>query len=148
MLGQLLSAQYKKQLDEMVDFITEMEIILSKPINDLDDVRQAMNCLEKIRDNFITYAANVIAKYNILIFYTKNFYSSMDMNLSLIIDTYALFAQYNIFIPQDDYDKVDSLQLAFNKMLENVSIECIIRYSIIIILDSIIKLYLNFAVIG
>lgn len=54
MLGQLLSAQYKKQLDEMVDFITEMEIILSKPINDLDDVRQAMNCLEKIRDNFIT----------------------------------------------------------------------------------------------
>ncbi|XP_039952580.1 dynein heavy chain 8, axonemal [Bactrocera tryoni] len=97
MLGQLLSAQYKKQLDEMVDFITEMEIILSKPINDLDDVRQAMNCLEKIRDNFIT----------------------MDMNLSLIIDTYALFAQYNIFIPKDDYDKVDSLQLAFNKMLEN-----------------------------
>lgn len=54
LLGQLLSAQYKKQLDEMVDFITEMELILSKPINDLDDVRQAMNCLEKIRDNFIT----------------------------------------------------------------------------------------------
>ncbi|XP_036329883.1 dynein heavy chain 8, axonemal-like [Rhagoletis pomonella] len=97
MLGQLLSAQYKKQLDEMVDFITEMEIVLSKPINDLDDVRQAMNCLEKIRDNFIT----------------------MDMNLQLITDTYALFSQYNIFVPQDDYDKVDSLQLAFNKMLEN-----------------------------
>lgn len=56
----------------------------------------------------------------------------MDMNLSLIIDTYALFAQYNIFIPKDDYDKVDSLQLAFNKMLENVSI---VRH----LLDSIIK---------
>lgn len=53
LLGQLLSAQYKKQLDEMVDFITEMENILSKPINDLDDVRLAMNCLERIRDQYI-----------------------------------------------------------------------------------------------
>ena len=53
-LGQLLSAQYKKQLDDMVDFIAEQEFILAKPINDLDDVRMAMNCLEKIRENFIT----------------------------------------------------------------------------------------------
>ncbi|XP_037951167.1 dynein heavy chain 8, axonemal [Teleopsis dalmanni] len=97
MLGQLLSAQYKKQLDEMVDFISEMESILSKPINDLDDVRLAMNCLEKIRDKYI----------------------SMDIALNLIVDTYALFSQYNIFIPQEDYDKVEGLQLSFNKMLEN-----------------------------
>lgn len=52
-LGKLLGANYKKQLDEMVDFIADMENILSKPIKDLDDVRMAMNCLEKIRDNFI-----------------------------------------------------------------------------------------------
>lgn len=45
----------------------------------------------------------------------------MDMHLGVIIDAYGLFAQFNIFIPQDDYDKVDSLQLSFNKMLENVS---------------------------
>lgn len=45
----------------------------------------------------------------------------MDMDLGLITDTYALFAEFNIFIPQDDYDKVDSLQLSFNKMLDNVS---------------------------
>lgn len=44
----------------------------------------------------------------------------MDMELTLITDTYALFAQYNIYIPQDDYDKVDSLQLSFNKMLDMV----------------------------
>lgn len=54
-LGTLLSTQYKKQLDEMVEFITEQENILAKPINDLDDVRMAMMCLEKIRENFITY---------------------------------------------------------------------------------------------
>lgn len=52
-LGVLLSAQYKKKLDEMVDFITEQQNILQKPINDLDDVRLAMLCLDKVRDNFI-----------------------------------------------------------------------------------------------
>ncbi|XP_055849438.1 dynein axonemal heavy chain 8 [Episyrphus balteatus] len=96
-LGQLLSAQYKKQLNEMVDFINEMEFILSKPIKDLDDVRMAMNCLEKIRDNSI----------------------KMDMDLGLITDTYLLFSTYKISIPQEDYDKVDSLQLAFNNMMDN-----------------------------
>lgn len=53
LLGQLLSVQYKKQLDEMIEFITEQNNILEKPINDLDDVRQAMVVLEKVRDNYI-----------------------------------------------------------------------------------------------
>jgi len=53
LLGQLLSVQYKKQLDEMIEFITEQNNILDKPINDLDDVRQAMVVLEKVRDNYI-----------------------------------------------------------------------------------------------
>lgn len=52
-MGQLLSVQYKKQLDEMIEFITEQNNILEKPINDLDDVRQAMVVLEKVRDNYI-----------------------------------------------------------------------------------------------
>lgn len=53
LLGHLLSVQYKKQLDEMIEFITEQNNILDKPINDLDDVRQAMVVLEKVRDNYI-----------------------------------------------------------------------------------------------
>lgn len=45
----------------------------------------------------------------------------MDMDLKLITDTYNLFAQYNIYIPSDDYDKVEGLQVSFNKMLDDVS---------------------------
>lgn len=44
----------------------------------------------------------------------------MDMDLGVITDAYALFSQFNIYVPQDDYDKVDSLQLSFNRMLDNV----------------------------
>ncbi|XP_013102946.2 dynein axonemal heavy chain 8 [Stomoxys calcitrans] len=96
-LGQLLSAQYKKQLDNMVEFISEQEKVLAKPINNLDDVRQAMLCLERIRDHFI----------------------GMDMELGVITDAYGLFAQFNILVSKEDYDKVDNLQLSFNRMLEN-----------------------------
>lgn len=52
-LGAKLIATYKSQLDEMVDFIKEMEFILSRPLRDLDDVRMAMSCLDKIRDKGI-----------------------------------------------------------------------------------------------
>uniref|UniRef100_A0A1I8M6Y8 AAA+ ATPase domain-containing protein n=1 Tax=Musca domestica TaxID=7370 RepID=A0A1I8M6Y8_MUSDO len=43
----------------------------------------------------------------------------MDMHLGVIVDAYGIFSQFNIYIPRDDYDKVDSLQLSFNQMLNN-----------------------------
>lgn len=52
-LGGRLNAIYKKELDEMVTFIKDMEFILVRPLRDLDDVRVAMNCLEKVRENSI-----------------------------------------------------------------------------------------------
>lgn len=45
------------------------------------------------------------------------------MHLGVIVDAYGIFSQFNIYIPRDDYDKVDSLQLSFNQMLNNVSIK-------------------------
>lgn len=52
-LGSRLNAAYKKQLDEMVTFIKDMEFILVRPLRDLDDVRVAMKCLDKVRENSI-----------------------------------------------------------------------------------------------
>lgn len=49
-LGKRLSVTYKKQLDEMVNFIKDQEFILVRPLRDLDDVRMAMTCLDKIRE--------------------------------------------------------------------------------------------------
>lgn len=52
-LGTYLSTMYKKKLSDFVTFINDMELILSRNLNDLDDIRIAMNALEKIRDRSI-----------------------------------------------------------------------------------------------
>lgn len=52
-LGNYLSAMYKKKLSDFVTFINDMEFILNRHLNDLDDIRIAMSALEKIRDHSI-----------------------------------------------------------------------------------------------
>lgn len=52
-LGQLLRVLYKKKLSKSVIFIEDVELVLQRPLNDLDDVGIAMDCLKKIRENSI-----------------------------------------------------------------------------------------------
>lgn len=52
-LGGRLMDAYKERLDYLVEFIKDQELVLALPINDLDDVQRAMNCLDKIRENSI-----------------------------------------------------------------------------------------------
>lgn len=52
-LGQRLNDKYKERLDFLVEFIKDRKTELDHTLNDLSDVRLAMNCLEKIRESFI-----------------------------------------------------------------------------------------------
>lgn len=52
-LGQLLRALYKKKLSQSVVFIEDVESVLQRPLNDLDDVGIAMDCLQRVRENSI-----------------------------------------------------------------------------------------------
>lgn len=52
-LGQLLRALYKQKLSKSVVFIEDVESVLQRPLNDLDDVGNAMECLKKVRENSI-----------------------------------------------------------------------------------------------
>lgn len=50
----------------------------------------------------------------------------MEIDLDIMIEAYLLFTKFNISIPQEDYDQVDSLKLNFENMLthsKNVSTE-------------------------
>lgn len=57
-----------------------------------------MACLDQIRENFIR----------------------IDMALGLIEETYALFAKFNVNIPKEEQEKVDSLRYNFELMIETV----------------------------
>lgn len=52
-LGQLLRVRYKQKLSKSVEFIDDVELVLQRPLDDVDDVGQAMDCLKKIRENSI-----------------------------------------------------------------------------------------------
>lgn len=58
-----------------------------------------MACLERITDNFI----------------------EMDMTLGLMEEAFAAFAEFNITVPQEESERVDTLRYNFNNMLNQVS---------------------------
>ncbi|KAF5281562.1 hypothetical protein FQA39_LY05097 [Lamprigera yunnana] len=95
-LGHKLSVKYKEKLMEMVDFIKAQDKILNRTIVDLEDCRNAMACLQRIRENFI----------------------EMDLDLELMEDVYGIFIKYNIAVPKEDIERIESLRLNFSRMLE------------------------------
>ncbi|KAK5645861.1 hypothetical protein RI129_004325 [Pyrocoelia pectoralis] len=97
LLGKKLSEKYKDKFLEMIDFIKTQEKVLARPIKNLDDCRLAMMCLQRIRENFI----------------------EMDMDMTLIEEVYAIFLKFNIDVPQDDLDRIDTLRYNFNQMITN-----------------------------
>ena len=53
LFGKHLNFKYKEKMDKMGEFSDEYAVRLSRPIKDLEDVRQAMAALESIRQQQI-----------------------------------------------------------------------------------------------
>lgn len=53
LFGHSINNKYKQCMDEILQFVTEHSKRLGRPINDLEDVRNAMGALEDIRQNEI-----------------------------------------------------------------------------------------------
>ncbi|KAG5868053.1 hypothetical protein JTB14_022256 [Gonioctena quinquepunctata] len=96
-LGKKLAYRYNEKLNSIVDFIKVQQKILNKPIKDLDDCRNAMNCLEVIRENFI----------------------EMDMDLGLMEEAYGTFARFKIDVSKEDIDRIESLRFNFQNMVNH-----------------------------
>ncbi|XP_067008020.2 dynein axonemal heavy chain 8 [Anabrus simplex] len=97
LLGNYLSESYKDKLYKMVNYISEKSNILQRKIQDLDDVRLQMACLNDIRENFIEF----------------------DQSLNDIEEVYALFVKYDVTVPKIDVDQVDILRYNFDNMIES-----------------------------
>ncbi|XP_015117111.1 dynein heavy chain 5, axonemal [Diachasma alloeum] len=90
----ILNEAYKQKINQFTNFMKDKSEILERKINDLEDVRIAMKCLNEIRENFI----------------------ALDITLVNIEETFAIMANFNVPIAKEDQDAVDGLRYSFNNM--------------------------------
>lgn len=94
--GSILSSNYKTKLTSIINYIEDKKKVLSRAINDLEDVRLAMKCLDAIRNDFI----------------------DLDRQLIAIEETYTLMALFDIAVFKEDQNAVDGLRYSFTNMLQ------------------------------
>lgn len=54
-VGRRLSEACNQKVSTMVNFINDQQVVLSRNLKDLDDVRLAMKCLDAIKEDSIEY---------------------------------------------------------------------------------------------
>ncbi|XP_038654873.1 dynein heavy chain 8, axonemal-like isoform X2 [Scyliorhinus canicula] len=94
LLCRFLNEQYKAKMSSITTFVSEQAKNMARPIQDLDDVRFAMESLGEIR------------RYEI----------QMDMTLGPIEEAYGILNKYNVEISKEEAEGVDTLRYSFNKM--------------------------------
>ncbi|XP_038654809.1 dynein heavy chain 8, axonemal-like [Scyliorhinus canicula] len=93
-LCRFLNEQYKGKMQAITSFIAEEMKNMGRPIQDLDDVRFAMESLSQIRNNEI----------------------QMDMTLAPIEEAYSILTKYEVEISKEETEEVDTLRYFFNKL--------------------------------
>lgn len=81
-------------MDEIFSFIENLSKRLSRPINDLDDVRGAMAALKELRDAEI----------------------KIDMTIEPIEETYALLNKHELLFHDGNAERVDGLAYAWKNL--------------------------------
>ncbi|EDS37982.1 ciliary dynein heavy chain 5 [Culex quinquefasciatus] len=93
-----LLAFYTQRISEITKFITEHDAVLSRTLKDLDDIKMAMECLQKVQDNF----------------------TFIDVDLGFIETTYSTLSEFELGITKDDMDHVYGLREMFKTMAKKV----------------------------
>ncbi|XP_071944819.1 dynein axonemal heavy chain 8-like [Antedon mediterranea] len=94
MFGKSLNHEFLAKMDDIANFVMDYSKRLGRQINDLDDVRDAMAALRDIRMNEIR----------------------IDMTLSPIEEAYSLLQKFQVTVPREEIERVDSLRYSFQKL--------------------------------
>ena len=97
-LGEECNTKYRSLMEEVFALLDDWTKRLSRPINDLDDVRAAMGVLREIRENEIR----------------------VDTSMTPIEESYALLHRYQLPVLQEESERVDTLRYSWNRLLELV----------------------------
>nr|XP_019946997.1 PREDICTED: dynein heavy chain 5, axonemal [Paralichthys olivaceus] len=93
--GRYCNKKYRSEMEQIFAFVDEAGKKLNRKIKDLDDFRIAMASLKDIREQ----------------------HSSIDSQLGPIEESYAMLHKYNLSVPKEESDKVDSMRYAWEKLL-------------------------------
>ncbi|XP_065591804.1 dynein axonemal heavy chain 8 [Cyrtonyx montezumae] len=99
LLCRYLNEEYKNKMTDMVSFINTYLKKLSRPLNDLDDIRLAMEALSIIRDNKV----------------------QMDMTLGPIEEAYAILNTFEIEVTKEESEEIDTLRYSFTKLQDKAT---------------------------
>lgn len=100
--GLALNKKSATDMDEIYSFIENLSKRLSRPIQDLDDVRGAMEALKEIRENEIR----------------------IDMTVGPIEESYSVLHKYNLLFQDGNTERVDGLAYAWKNLNTQVSQLC------------------------
>lgn len=107
LLAQELREKNKKVMEEISDFISDHIKTLNRKLQDLDDVRLAMTCLDEISQVFYQF----------------------DKSISTIEENYALLYKFNIEVPFEEMERVEGVRYNFTNMMSGVKICYYFPYS-------------------
>ncbi|XP_069055280.1 dynein axonemal heavy chain 8 isoform X2 [Lepisosteus oculatus] len=94
LLCKYLNEEYKKKMADISTFIGEHLKKLSRPIQDLDDVRLAMEALSNVRESEI----------------------QIDMTLGPIEEAYGILNRFEVEVTKEEAEGVDTLRYSFIKL--------------------------------
>uniref|UniRef100_H2YUI8 AAA+ ATPase domain-containing protein n=1 Tax=Ciona savignyi TaxID=51511 RepID=H2YUI8_CIOSA len=94
-LCKCLNIEYRSKMEEVFDFINEYSKRLTRPIKDLDDIREAMNSLDTIKHEF----------------------TRIDFTVGPVEEAYAIMQKFNVKVNPEEINKVDTLRYSWNKLL-------------------------------
>ena len=92
--GKSCNTKYRLLIEDVLTFIEDCYKKLQRPINDLDDIREAMQALRDFRDNEIR----------------------IDLSIWPIEESYAMLQKHEIALPREEIDRCDTLRYSWEKL--------------------------------
>lgn len=92
--GQACNARYRKEMNDVSAFIEDIEKRLSRPINDLEDIRLVMIAIKDLRENEIR----------------------IDMSIAPIEESYTMLQAHGLNVAREESERSESIRLAWEKL--------------------------------
>ncbi|CAF0729412.1 unnamed protein product, partial [Didymodactylos carnosus] len=97
--GQACNLKYRKEMNDVIQFIEDIEKRLQRPIQDLEDIRLVMLAVKELRENEIR----------------------LDMSIGPIEESYAMLQAHELNVAREEIERCDTLRYSWQKLQNHCS---------------------------